>query len=65
MKLNQTKNETWKQVIRNRDIYIILLPTILYFLILKYVPMFGNIIAFQDYSITKGILKSEFVGLAH
>lgn len=63
MKLNQTKNETWKQVIRNRDIYIILLPTILYFLIFKYVPMFGNVIAFQDYSITKGIWKSEFVGL--
>jgi len=46
-----------------KHIYIILLPTLLYFFIFKYIPMFGNIIAFQDYSITKGIINSPFVGL--
>lgn len=50
---------------RNREVYLMLLPIILYYLIFKYGPMFGNIIAFQDYSITRGIAKSDFVGLKH
>ena len=47
----------------NIPIYILLLPAFLYFFILRYVPMAGNFIAFQDYSITRGILNSPFVGL--
>lgn len=54
-KLNEIK--------KYRDVYIILLPAILYYIIFKYVPMFGNILAFQDFSITRGILGSPFVGL--
>lgn len=42
-----------------------MLPGILYYIIFKYVPMYGVIIAFQDYSIGKGILGSKFVGLKH
>lgn len=43
-------------------IYILLLPTLLYYIIFRYLPMFGNVIAFQNYSITKGIFGSRFVG---
>ncbi len=46
-----------------RQIYLILLPTILYYIVYRYIPMFGNIIAFQHYSITKGFLASPFIGL--
>jgi len=63
MKSGTSRGTVWKQVLKSRDIYIILLPTILYFLVFKYIPMFGNIIAFQDYSVTKGILRSKFIGL--
>jgi putative aldouronate transport system permease protein len=42
-----------------------MLPGILYYLIFKYAPMYGIIIAFQDYSIGRGILGSKFVGLKH
>jgi putative aldouronate transport system permease protein len=42
-----------------------MLPGVLYYIIFKYVPMYGIIIAFQDYSIGKGILGSKFVGLKH
>ncbi|MBQ7901566.1 MAG: sugar ABC transporter permease [Clostridia bacterium] len=52
-----------KRMLEYKHIYIILLPTLLYYLIFKYIPMFGNIIAFQKYSITKGIFESRFVGL--
>ncbi|MCU6712119.1 ABC transporter permease subunit [Paenibacillus sp. J5C_2022] len=41
------------------------LPGILFFIIFKYVPLGGSIIAFQDYMIFKGIRESPFVGLKH
>ncbi len=55
-------NHIWKKVWRYRNVYIILLPTLLFYIIFRYIPMFGNIIAFQDYSIAKGITGSDFVG---
>ena len=57
------KKSTWRRIIEHKHIYVILLPTLLYYLIFKYIPMFGNVIAFQDYSVTRGIFGSEFVGL--
>lgn len=54
-----------KRIYRYRHIYIILLPTLIYYLLFCYAPMFGIVIAFQKYSITKGIFGSRFVGLAN
>ena len=48
-----------------KALYLLMLPGILYYLIFKYAPMYGIIIAFQDYSIGLGILESKFVGLKH
>lgn len=45
--------------------YIMVIPGIVYFIAFKYIPMLGSIIAFQDYSVFKGIFGSEWVGLAH
>ncbi|WP_051108694.1 ABC transporter permease [Paenibacillus daejeonensis] len=42
-----------------------MLPGILYYLIFRYAPMYGLIIAFQDYSLGRGIFGSKFVGLKH
>ncbi len=47
------------------DLYLIMLPGILYFVIYKYLPMWGIVIAFQDYSVFSGIRGSEWVGLEH
>lgn len=48
-----------------RDKYLVYLfiPCFLYYLIFKYIPMFGIVIAFQDYSPYLGYFKSEWVGL--
>ncbi len=43
--------------------YVLVLPGILYLLFFNYIPMFGSVIAFQNYSVFKGILKSPWVGL--
>ncbi|WP_248561115.1 sugar ABC transporter permease [Niallia sp. NCCP-28] len=42
-----------------------LLPGMIFLIIFSFVPMFGIIMAFQDYIPAKGILGSEFVGLEH
>ena len=58
-------SELKKRVWRNKWLYVMLLPGILYFLIFKYWPMYGLIISFQNYKPFKGILGSEWVGFAH
>ena len=40
-------------------------PAIILTIIFSYLPMFGNITAFQDFDITKGFLKSPFVGFMY
>ncbi|WP_423227550.1 ABC transporter permease [Paenibacillus filicis] len=50
---------------KHKALYLLMLPGILYYLIFKYAPMYGIIIAFQDYSVGRGILGSKFVGMKH
>ncbi|MNH95746.1 putative multiple-sugar transport system permease YteP [compost metagenome] len=54
----------WK-VSDSLALWLIAIPGILYFIIFKYVPLLGNVIAFQDYSIFKGVFGSPFVGWKH
>lgn len=54
-----------KDLIRDKWMYLMLLPGVLYFVIFKYVPMYGLIIAFQDYKPHLGMLNSPFVGMKH
>lgn len=50
---------------KHKALYLLMLPGILYYLLFKYVPMYGIVIAFQNYSIGRGMLGSKFVGLDH
>ncbi len=45
--------------------YVMVLPGVIFFLIFKYIPMLGSVIAFQDYSVFKGFVGSDWVGLKH
>lgn len=47
------------------DLYLLLLPAFLYGVIFLYIPMYGVLMAFQDYSPSRGIMGSSFVGLKH
>lgn len=55
----------WTALKKYKALYLLMVPGILYYLIFKYAPMYGIIIAFQDFSIGRGILRSKFVGFAH
>ncbi|GIO61044.1 MULTISPECIES: ABC transporter permease [Paenibacillus] len=50
---------------RDKWLYLLLLPGLLYFLIFKYVPMWGVLLAFQNYQPFTGFWKSEWVGFEH
>ena len=48
---------------RNKTIYFLCIPIVLYYLIFCYLPMGGIAVAFQKYSMAKGIFGSRFIGL--
>ena len=54
-----------KDFLKNRQIYIMMSLGVVYFLIFHYLPMFGIVMAFQDFNPAKGFLRSEWVGLDH
>jgi putative aldouronate transport system permease protein len=47
----------------NKWKYLMVLPSIIYFAIFSYKPMYGILIAFKDYKPSKGILGGDWVGL--
>lgn len=47
------------------DLYLLLLPAVVFVAVFCYVPMYGVLMAFQDYSPSRGIWGSTFVGLKH
>jgi putative aldouronate transport system permease protein len=59
------KSTLMKRIIRNRAMYLMILPGLIYFIIFKYFPMWGLIISFQDYQPYKGIMNSDWVGMKH
>ena len=54
-----------RSVLRDKWLYAMLLPGIIYFIVFKYVPMYGILMAFQDYKPHLGIWGSEWVGIKH
>lgn len=50
---------------RDRYLYLLLLPVIAWFLIFRYGPMYGVVIAFKNYRFVDGVLGSPWIGFAH
>lgn len=47
---------------KNYHLYLLVAPAVILTIIFKYIPMYGAIIAFKDFSTIKGILGSDWVG---
>lgn len=54
-----------KRIIESRQLLILFLPCFLYFVVFRYLPLWGILISFKDYLPFKGFLVSEWVGLKH
>jgi putative aldouronate transport system permease protein len=59
------KSSLLKNLKKNKLIYLMILPGLLYIAIYKYLPMYGLVISFQNYKPYRGIRGSEWVGLEH
>ncbi|MFC4104181.1 ABC transporter permease [Paenibacillus xanthanilyticus] len=55
----------WKEIRRNKLLYLMILPGFLFFIAFKYLPMGGLVIAFQDYQPFLGVKDSPWVGFKH
>jgi len=66
---NETKVKKYRtlkrDLIRDKQLYIMLIPFFAYFIWFYYFPMYGIQIAFKDYSVFKGIAESPWVGFEH
>jgi len=49
----------------NRELYILFIPVIVFYVIFHYAPMYGAIIAFKDYRPAVGMFASSWVGFKH
>ncbi len=54
--------KTLRKMWNYKWVYLMLLPVIIYFVVFKYIPMYGIVIAFKDYNVFKGITGSPWVG---
>ena len=63
VKLN--KKSMKSKLLHYWPLYVMLLPAIIYYILICYVPMAGNVLAFKEYSFKKGIWGSDFVGLRY
>jgi len=65
MRPKNINKDLLKRIYKSRYLYIMLLPTIAFYIIFHYLPMYGIIIAFKDFKASRGILGSPWVGFKH
>ncbi len=54
-----------RAIIRHWQLYVLIAPVLVYFVVFHYIPMYGVQIAFKDFIATKGIGGSPWVGFKH
>ena len=69
-KTEKNKNKTGsgflaKDFRQNKEVYVMIIPVIVYYLLFCYVPMFGAVIAFKRYTPVAGVFGSPWVGFSH
>lgn len=59
------KKSIFKRYFHQFDIQMMVIPGLLFIFVFNYIPMYGVLMAFQDYDIFKGMMGSTWVGLKH
>lgn len=58
-------NSLFRRLINQWELQVMILPGILAIFIFSYIPMYGVLMAFQDYNLFKGFFNSPWVGFKH
>ncbi|NLK75598.1 MAG: sugar ABC transporter permease [Clostridiales bacterium] len=61
----EARSKLWRKIKRHKELYLLILPVIVYYILFHYKPMYGVTISFMNYSPRRGIANSEWVGLQH
>nr|WP_230200155.1 ABC transporter permease subunit [Bacillus niameyensis] len=64
-KLHSNLRKLQRSIKRNYLLYLLVFPVIVYFVIFKYIPMYGVQIAFKEFIATEGITGSQWIGTEH
>lgn len=56
---------TWRQYKKNKALFLLLAPVLIWYTVFHYGPMYGIQLAFKDFYVMKGIADSPWVGLKH
>ena len=59
------RTSTLRTMWRHRQLYLLILPSLVYFILFVYVPFYGLQIAFKDFQVFRGIWASPWVGFDH
>lgn len=65
MKIPTISNHLLRNYWKNKYLFLLLFPGIVWYIIFKYFPIYGLSLAFKDFSFRKGIFDSAWVGLKH
>ena len=63
--LPHNKKKLLHRILCNWELYIFVLPLVVYFVLFRYMPMYGVQIAFKNFKVSKGIMGSEWVGFRY
>ncbi|SMG49389.1 carbohydrate ABC transporter membrane protein 1, CUT1 family [Paenibacillus aquistagni] len=59
------RSQLWKRICSHYQLYLMLLPCVIFFIIFSYIPMGGLVLAFKEYQFNKGIFGSPWIGLTY
>ncbi|NLM87066.1 MAG: sugar ABC transporter permease [Clostridiales bacterium] len=59
------KDFTWKNILKHREKYILVLPGLAWYAVFAYIPIFGLSLAFKKYMARMGLFGSPWIGLAN
>lgn len=65
VRMESRHSGTFRGIRNNWELYLFVFPTMLYYLIFVYMPIYGVQIAFKNFNAVKGIWGSTWVGLAN
>lgn len=65
LNLDKHKKSAFKRFLMQIDIQLMVLPALALVFIFSYIPMYGVLIAFQDYKMGSNLLNNDWVGLKH
>ena len=63
--MKQKQIKLWLDIRKNAGLYALVAVPIIWYIVFKYIPMYGLQIAFRRFNPTLGITKSPWVGLTY